>query len=159
VNEVFLAYLGRLSTHFTGSEKQLLDGIANQCPLSGGRAVFEARALLAAESGQWVAYDDDNLCNAGGAFNAPQADGHIEHDKIRLYPNPAKQQTTIQWGQPLEGEGLLEVYDAYGRLQKSVVLEAGSNNYNLLLHTLETGLYFIRLNLDGEVADFKLIVH
>jgi CubicO group peptidase (beta-lactamase class C family) len=82
------------------------------------------------------------------------------------YPNPASQQVTIEWDNPITGLVHLGVYDATGRQIRSFsdgIAEAGHQRmvWNVLDPTggASNGVYFIRLLPAGEAArSIKLIV-
>ncbi|MCO6493234.1 MAG: T9SS type A sorting domain-containing protein [Phaeodactylibacter sp.] len=159
VNDILLSNLERGGTGLEAGELQTLESIAEQCPFSGGRAVFRARAFLAAESRAMSWYDDGTACSEAERTQPTRASQETKPaSQIRLYPNPAKQQATILWSEPLQKQGAMELYDAFGRKQLTVALEKGLQEYRLLLHRLPAGLYFLRVSAGGQEESFKLIV-
>ena len=157
IYRVLLSYIQRNASHFTSTEQRALELIAQQCPLSGGKAVFDARALLSIARDSLVWYDA--ACNQQQLIQAPENTSSVANTAdVRLFPNPARGEVTVQWGNPLEMEGSLRVYDALGRLQKEIVMESGTSEYSLSLESLEKGLYFIDLQIDSGQSTLKLIV-
>lgn len=69
------------------------------------------------------------------------------------YPNPFNPSTTISYYLPQNGRVLVEVYDINGRKVKTVVngnMNAGNHTVQFDGSELSSGLFFIRLNVDGK---------
>ena len=160
-NTVFLQYLQKGMTNLDSVQKTTLENIANQCPFSGGNAVFKARALLAAESGNLEVYDDNVNCNSQALAQPPSFDQASQATglNIRVFPNPARESVTVQWPKALENEGLLELYDTFGKKLKTVPLKEGTYNHSLQLHGLTTGIYLLRVKLKDQETTVKLTIN
>ncbi|NBC09503.1 MAG: T9SS type A sorting domain-containing protein [Bacteroidetes bacterium] len=157
IYRVLLSYIQRNASHFTSTEQRALELIAQQCPLSGGKAVFDARALLSIARDSLVWYDA--ACNQQQLIQAPENTSSVANTAdVRLFPNPARGEVTVQWGNPLEMEGSLRVFDAIGKLQREVVLAPGASEYRLSLEGLEKGLYYLDIQTDSAQSTLKLIV-
>jgi len=87
---------------------------------------------------------------------------------LKIYPNPLKESSTISIQLPAEGKASLEIYDATGRIVKSLIksqnLKPGT--YTLVWDgkdskgsDLPSGIYFVKLKLRdrGEVRSVVLI--
>ncbi len=153
VNELFLELLERDTLEFTASEKLTLSDIANQCPLSGGDAVFLARALLA----DTITYDDGASCltaQSNSAENGEDANIQLDAEQLlKLYPNPAKNELILEWvdvNQKRDQEGELVMLNTNGQsvLNRSVDLSNFQARVNV--SNLPAGIYFIHITLDGE---------
>ncbi|MCB0596821.1 MAG: right-handed parallel beta-helix repeat-containing protein [Lewinellaceae bacterium] len=160
VNAILLGYLEGEGAPLATEEWQVLQSIAEQCPLSGGDAVFRARAFLAAEYKAASWQGSETACGVEERPQSPKVKRNVAVGaRIRLFPNPAKQHTAIQWDMPLLKQGTIELYDAFGRKQLAVPLETGAQDYNLRLGYLPGGLYFLRVQIDGREENFKLIIN
>ena len=69
-----------------------ITNIANQCPISGGKAVYEARALLLMYDKN-LDWDDESACIQGVDYKKAPIN-NIEPTTI-IYPNPVNEQLTI----------------------------------------------------------------
>ena len=116
-----------------------LVAIAEQCPLQGGDAVYEARAIVGHFTGE--AFDDYEICD-----DAQQREKRLDTSKlpqqIRLYPNPT---TGLVYWQGINGPAVAEVYNHLGQLQLRRELPDAS----LDLGKLPAGAYWIRLLCEG----------
>ena len=92
-----------------------LEGIAEQCPLESGDAVYEARAFIRQMTG--TEYDDLDLCNSPSRPVARQ-DKQAVSDIVEFYPNPTT--GILSWKNASTGEALVEVYDLLGQLKLRV---------------------------------------
>lgn len=79
----------------------------------------------------------------------------------RLAPNPASTQATLTYSSTSEGQVLIEVFDADGRMrmQSSWATSGGSERHDLDLGKLPEGLYLARLSTpDGHKANLRLVI-
>lgn len=58
VNEVCLSWLSTVLGALDSIQLTTLEAIAEQCPITGGNAVFRARAFLAVVTQEYVLYND-----------------------------------------------------------------------------------------------------
>jgi hypothetical protein len=147
VNAILLNYAS--TGQFAANDLVTLDGIAAQCPLEGGDAVYEARSVVAAQNG--TEYDDAAVCNSG---NRP-AQGREQLVKKDLkenvvYPNP----TTGEIAWLSEGEAKVRVWNALGAL----VLEQSVTNQKLNLVGLVNGQYRVQIVIEGDASSIQTVV-
>jgi hypothetical protein len=74
------------------------------------------------------------------------------------YPNPYTENTYIEYGIAEDAHVLLSVYDVYGRKVKEVEdMQREAGNYKLTLNrsSLESGIYYYRLDVIGQNAKFS----
>ncbi len=79
-----------------------------------------------------------------------------EENKINIYPNPFNNQIEISIDKEFSPEGVLKVYDAYGKIVKSVNV-----NYNpvvLDMEELESGIYFASLITKNEIVKGIILI-
>lgn len=66
-------------------DMKTMEAIAAQCPLEGGDAVYEARAIVGYFTG--LQYDDEVACNVQQRESFAE-NAQITPDFIKVYPNP-----------------------------------------------------------------------
>jgi hypothetical protein len=76
--------------------------------------------------------------------DGPDALSDLEAAGIRIYPVPAKTYLSIEFGS-LTQETHLELINAAGSIVKKAVIQAGQNLYNLDLHGVEPGSYYLHI--------------
>ena len=125
---------------------------ANQCPIEGGSAVYQARAILALQ-GVIQDYDDQALCGRVKAFQRPPTSGGKTapvYKTLQVYPNPTRDVVMVKWTISDFQKGHLVINDLFGRQLLTRVLESGSNTIELDLSALSSGVYFIQVKLDDQ---------
>ncbi len=81
-------------------------------------------------------------------------------NSFNLYPSPARNQTNIDIILMLSSDVNIEMYDASGRLVKSItnqVMEKGNHLINIGLDDVESGVYNLVIKVNNEVINKKLI--
>jgi Secretion system C-terminal sorting domain len=101
--------------------------IALQCPLTGGDAVFEARALLQLE------IEDASVCNSGEATDRVDQ----KRETLALAPNPASQYISL----PGQLNKSYKITNQFGQLISEGIITDGFLNTS----KYPSGLYFITL--------------
>ncbi|MCC6410103.1 MAG: T9SS type A sorting domain-containing protein [Saprospiraceae bacterium] len=136
VNRIVLTMLKTDS--LSGTDITELEAIAGQCPLEGGDAVYEARAVVAYLIG--TTYDDTELCDVEERFQ-PKA---ISESTIEpaVYPNPTTGQLAFKgYDSPFD----VRVLDNLGH----AILYKQVTNNRLDISALPEGLYRIQVVLPG----------
>ena len=104
-----------------------------------------------------------NLTSAGGkdgfVFSASALTVGMneasQNNRFRLFPNPASGEFELRFSQ--NTDYLLEVFDATGR---TVYQQIGNGNRAVVDEQLSSGVYYVSLSVDGQVAETtKLIVN
>lgn len=113
-----------------------LEGIAEQCPLEGGDAVYEARAFVRHLTG--TEYDDLDLCSTASR-SAQKPDKQVTSFEGSFYPNPTTGK--LSWDNAAGEQVTIEVYDLFGRLR----LSRNTSDPFIDLRPLSDGTYWIRL--------------
>jgi hypothetical protein len=101
-----------------------------------------------------------------GAFEySPEVEVGLDRtDVLALsapYPNPVKDRTTIRYGLPRSGHVTLAVYDVLGRRVAELVKkrqEQGQKAVVFETSDLASGMYVIRLRVQGKVQTQRLVV-
>lgn len=151
INSISLATIYTGLSAFRNEEYTSLNSIAGQCPLAGGNAVFEARALLAAYSN--IAYDDDALCASGGKSAIIESASNLE-----LYPNPSNEEVTIKYPL-LEQDCVLFITDLQGKVVVQQALSKDSNQVSLPTSNLPNGLYIVNCSANLNWVSKLVIIH
>ena len=114
-------------------QKQTLVEIAQQCPLSGGNAVYEARDFVETTNGI-AAYDDAEACRPV----LPRGAGR-NMSELSIYPNPATDKITLS-GMRLQS---LQVCDIAG---KPMIGHSNidKDEYTIDISSLPNGVYMIK---------------
>lgn len=66
-----------------------------------------------------------------------------------VYPNPAKNSFSIEFGSTLPNKATLDIYDALGRLQTSQVLEQGNRIQTIDTQALANGVYILKVRVQN----------
>jgi hypothetical protein len=83
-----------------------------------------------------------------------------EVELLGTYPNPAQSRATVRYALPEKQEVTLRLYDMLGRQVQTVLNEeqAGRHQRTLDVGSLPSGVYFLRLQSDGQTRTQKLTV-
>ena len=150
VNTIVLNLL--LSDTLANGDLSTLSGIAEQCPLEGGDAVYEARAVAAYFTG--ADYDDlENCVDAERQQRRSHSDKPTEIAVAVIYPNPTSGH--IFWNGTNDQTITVRVFNALGQL----AMELSSTNASANLESLPEGLYLVQLSdPDNVVPDTQKVL-
>jgi len=160
LNALYLSKPARRLADFTPAQMADLEFIAGQCPAAGGRAVWQARSLLALAGGEQD-YDDDCVWNSSAivAPNNGNSAPSLQEEKgkteqvLFLFPNPAQDKLTVRF-QPGAAQ-YMQLADATGRPQWSLDVSTGlSDNGEVFIDVsrLASGYYyFLFIDMDGHI--------
>ena len=76
---------------------------------------------------------------------------------ISLYPNPAKNEITINLANSLNNSMVCSMIDVLGKEVASASIEKGTSSFKLNIESLEKGVYFVNL-MDGNTVITKKII-
>ncbi len=114
-----------------------LTAIANQAPVSGGTAVFDARAMLFLE-----------VHDSSALRLAPILPIEEPQKRAAAYPNPTSGIFMVEWALEEGQTGTLELYDVSGRMIKSYILAPHNPIHQFDTKEVPAGLYFYILRID-----------
>lgn len=132
----------------------MLGNIAFQCPLTGGAAVFKARAyykLLHPDA----YYDDSWTCIQSGVVyrNKPS----VSIDYCTLFPNPTTGKFQLDYS--ISSDAILEIIDGTGRVVLNSKISSEKSNESIDLSSYQNGLYYCRIiNDNGVIFQKKVVV-
>jgi hypothetical protein len=152
VNSVFLTMIINSQEALDSTQTTLIQPIANQCPLEGGEAVFQARALL--NDGE--VYDNIALCDAA------QNRSLIQEDKpqasFRIYPNPAENIINLELEKTVEKSGKVFISDITGKIVLEIDLLIGDQSKSINIAKIPSGTYHLLVEVDGQQSKTELLV-
>jgi hypothetical protein len=139
INEVCLRIAETADGNLNQSEIDLVLDIAQQCPYSGGRAVYRARVLYLSVNSS-MTYDDVTACLNEGIY---RSSNQHSNNGIILIPNPAKEEVTVLFEFNNEGVCHLLLTDITGQLLKKIELPCDKTSYKISVSDLSSGIYFV----------------
>jgi len=105
------------------------------------------------KQGAWLV-KTDSMGNAPGVFTVGIKENVLVITKhnVNVYPNPATDNFNLRFEQSPKANMQLSIYSTTGTLVKQQQITAFSNEYRVDIRELKSGVYFIRLESDGEVV-------
>lgn len=81
-------------------------------------------------------------------------------ETLNIYPNPAKENLTIQFNSSVLGNTDLRIYDMLGRnvVSQKQQCDKGMNKFDMKLSELNKGVYFLEVNNGAEKEIKKLVI-
>jgi hypothetical protein len=76
---------------------------------------------------------------------------------ISVFPNPSNGSFTVNWAE--NKVSTVKVYSALGALVLEMPVTSERNSINLMLEDVETGIYFLELQIDGQRVNKKLVIN
>jgi hypothetical protein len=129
--------------------------IAKQCPLIGGAAVYNARAIITSYYPS-LFYESDSLCQLAGfrIQNDEVADIKVNRTaNVKIFPNPADHNVYVKNAVGYN----YSLYDLQGKLLRYGLIHSNTESINL--NEIENGIYIIKLfNQGAEPINLKLII-
>jgi hypothetical protein len=125
-------------------------------PFTDYAAVFYLPPAITEEMG--TAYSDTPLTQVNGDIQWTNTNlssnviGDLfamasDESWVRIAPNPAQDNVNLSYNSLDEGQGLIHVFDAQGKLtlERIMTFNKGVNNVNLNLNELENGIYIVEV--------------
>ena len=138
VNAIFLGLF--MSGTISNTQRTQLQNVADQCPYSGGDAVYQARALL----NDTTSYDDITLCAVSQSNESTKQYHTKSQYKIHIYPNPLSDIDILHVVIPeLKETAHIVVYNSLGLNVMEIETENTHNNIDM--HELPAGAYVVIL--------------
>jgi len=135
------------------TQSEQIREVADQCPLTGGPAVYRARSLYARIFPDH-AYEDELECLQGGYAYRTKSE---KVGNSFVFPNPAKNEITIRYS--YENVNTVEVLNAIGIVISNFPLEANRNEIKINTENWLGGIYFYRiLDFEGNIINVNRFV-
>jgi Secretion system C-terminal sorting domain len=147
INNIYFRSHGLTTPTLRGSDISALQNIAAQCPTTGGKAVYNARGILAAYK-HFHFYLDETNCHAQGAayrVAKPKTVGKTAdkgEKQVRFYPNPTADYFTLEISNATTNATLI-LTDALGKTVLTQNINAPTTNISTT--DLPQGMYFVQL--------------
>lgn len=157
VNNLFLETVAIGIDTFTETQITALWTLANQCPLSGGDAVFKARSLYSLID-PLVKYQDEELCSSEPEERLAPVNLPETATKFLLIPNPAKDELTVRLREPSNNSTQFVIYDITGKIHLERTLEAGETFFQIHISQLPAGIYYGSLKGKDSVSEAQKLI-
>ncbi len=158
--------------------------IQTNCPYVNGTAVYKARTIYASIN-PGIDYNDLTICNAVGVYKNNNGKGlfddentllnnmisgngnivknHVNKsiytDGVKLYPNPASDNITIDYRLNANETAVLRIYDMLGIERMKIDLQPNINKVIIKITSLETGVYSYKYTVNNiQNSTGKLII-
>lgn len=158
VNNIYLSTVARGQFAFNPLQIQQLENLIYQCPLAGGRSVYQARALYSLVNDTLVYHSDSLNCSQMG-LSWRKAQVNPSSDDFSIVPNPGTDRVRISWDNKKEVIGEIAIYSGIGTQVTLVKVEENTNEITLDISFLAKGFYIFHfINEKGEsVKKIKFI--
>ena len=121
----------------------MLESIADQCSLEGGKGVYIARNILAEYQLGETEYDDLAKC----AVVTPRSESSEEHI-VSVYPNPTNDHLFIMAPENSRSEYTITLHDVLGNEVQRQQFSGKETNFSMPLTNINNGLYILTIK-DG----------
>ncbi|MCB9165666.1 MAG: hypothetical protein H6592_14725 [Flavobacteriales bacterium] len=156
VHAIYLSTVAKDVEGFTAQQAQDLLAVADQCPLVGGNAVFQARALYYAIDPEQE-FDDPALCLQHGLVTKSLKQPVV--NALSMVPNPAMDEVTLVLTAALEEAGTLLICNAQGAEVLRLRVPKDQQRTAVSVATLAPGVYHYRvLGVTGDLGAGKLSI-
>jgi hypothetical protein len=139
----------------TLAQKAQIKEIAEQCPLTGGPAVYRARAWHAALTGKFL--EPEDCLGVSERSNTKESQSLAQTTGMAVYPNPASGKMTVEYS--AESGQTLQLINHLGVEAIRVSLAKGFNRIEMNIESLPAGLYVYRIvQGSGQIISKKVII-
>ena len=151
VNEVLLSYMLWEDNTLSETVLQQVKAVADQCPMDGGFAVYEARTIYRrfVPSATW---DISQECAQNRPNDRSATTGLTISDYV-LSPNPANNWLMVSRKPSSAEAAVIELYNPYGKLAKRSDFPATSSSITIDTQNLPSGMYFYKIASQGKLLD------
>ncbi len=184
INTYFIKWLTGGISSFTETEKEEIEAMAMSCPFVNGTAVYKARTIYASIN-PGIDYNDLTICNAAGVYKNGGGKGLFDDENtllnnmisgngnttinhvnkftnkagVKLYPNPASNNITIDYKLNANETAVLIIYDVIGRERLKFDLQSNVNKVDVKINSLEPGVYSYKYSVNNiQNSTGKLII-
>jgi hypothetical protein len=144
-NAIYLKKLADSQYEYTPGDLATLTQLANQCSMTGGNAVVQARNLLSVIENKELLFTEPCTSTPGEKTKADLQNG------FQLYPNPNDGNMTLEYSISKNAE--LVITDLTGKPVCTYLLDKNSRQTPIACEGLSGGIYLYRVMVDGEVVN------
>jgi hypothetical protein len=150
INDIRFNYVINGSKEFSPEQKAEILEVASQCPVSGGKIVYIARAMLS--SFMDTAFNDTESCLLSWqikSMNQATQQKSVPDPRFYFYPNPASnQEIKLCWDLPSEENCMLQVFNSLGQVVYLQEVSLKSQSIQMAISGLPAGSYVLRVSND-----------
>jgi hypothetical protein len=152
LNALYLSTVGSRIFTFNEVQKATIADIATQCPYTGGEAVYRARALHFALTGE-SHFDDATICNNEGiawrqAYPKEQATVPFS---VQVIPNPASDKGSFVFTAPTSSTQIIFIYNSLGQKIAEYRINEEEKGLDFSTENYASGMYYYTVgNLQGK---------
>ncbi len=161
VNDIYMRTVAIANDTLKGDDISDLEDIIWQCPLDGGHAVYQARALYHLVNDSLI-FNDSLICSSGFSLRkeAPKAiQKSHQNQNVHMFPNPTERSVNFHFDLEMENDAILTICDISGRQIDRVTLAKGTIDKQIVLENCKPGMYFVIINSGKErLFNDKLII-
>lgn len=164
INTIYLETIAQGIYELNANQAASVLSIAEQCPYSGGSAVYRARVLYQLVDKN-MEYNDFSTCLAQGYFrkshpeNSQINDSTSELVKFGISPNPAKNEATVYYENKFKEVSFLEICNLSGKKIDSFELPQDGTTVKLNTSFYENGVYLVKILSSKAISNaLKLVV-
>ncbi len=157
VNAVFLETVGLAEPSATAAQLLLIENIANQCPATGGGAVYTARSMRAGFiQNPGLEYNDYSIC--GFSEERTKKSANLSTPIGQLIPNPATETVELKFESALKMGAEVSVTDLTGKTWLQMRANEAQQSIRINVASLSPGIYFVWFNANGQHASVHKLV-
>ena len=160
-NQIYLETIGKDIYSLTDSQFLKISYIANQCPLIGGKIVYNARSLCELKDSISLSFSDAILCDEDNEReNNINYKNNNSNNNLIVFPNPAvdKLQCISQEFANIKNIQI-NIYDISGKLQKSQRCNVKGTLIEPDIAGLPNGLFICTINTGQKTQTFKFVIN
>jgi len=133
--------------------------IAQQCPYSGGPAVYTARTFIELFN-ENIDYNDQSQCLLEDIYKKPSPTKNVNSfSEISIVPNPADDKVNIILTGTQNGICKIEISNALGKVILKDEINCKEKSHSINTHNFVSGVYFVKVQLENSTYKIaKLII-
>jgi len=161
INALILKPLLNKAYVYTSTDKKVINGIAIQCPFSGGYAVYQARNMIMSVTNSVIEFTDNCDQKPNRSIETMlSTKGIVEVNRsFNLYPNPNSGNMLLDYVLKQDEVGTIKIYDIAGKLIVNYPLNANANQLQINNTDLDNGIYMYDIIVnDKTVKTEKLVI-
>ncbi len=143
-------------------------GLRNSCSSPDNTNNFmgyvDDRCMANFTAGQKTRMRNAILNSRPGIISSDRGCNYIGLDKsfssnLQIFPNPAKGQVKIKFSNSKPNDLIFSLYDLNGKQISPAELQTNTNEIELDIHQLKSGIYFLEISSNNKKAIKKLIIN